>query len=439
MNVCVVGCGWAAEFLHLPAYSKRDDIYIASIVDIDSRKRVRLSKEFGVANSHSSLEKALESEHVDLISVTTPPRTHYEICLRGLENDCHVFVEKPFTVTAAEAEHLFSLAQKKNLRLCVNHSRKYRPAVERFVNIVRNGSLGELIHLERVWNFSANLSPQLRDPNRWEHDLPGGFWTEHAPHDLYIAYQILGPMRLVDVQVGMNARRPWVAGTSVWGSFRNDAGATYSLRYSVNENVTGYKRLTAFGTKNSISTNDYAIQGLDGFLGDCSLQPSDTDKEALRLLSLMERRRIFVFGTGAVAESLCSALDLRVVSFLDNDSTRQGGSFRGAPVVALRKADLNDNAIILIASSFDAEIAKQLQRHGFHEGEDFFVVRKLLSYLFRQGSETLIHQYVNWIQGEAESPVPWAEIKWVNSVNLEFSEAIVARLKMNGWHRTVGG
>lgn len=433
LNVCVVGCGWAAEFLHLPAYFKRENIRIVSIVDPSQEKREILAEKFGVPRNYSCVKEALENNDIDIVSVTTPPRTHHDICSQALKNGCHVFVEKPFTVMVQEANDLKYIADNSGLSLCVNHSRKYRPAVHEFIEVVNSGRLGNVFHLERVWNFSGNLSPQIRESDRWEHALPGGFWTEHAPHDLYTAYQILGPMRLMDVQVGINSLRPWVAGASIWALFQNDAGATYGLRYLISEGVTGYKRFTAYGARSSISTNDYAISVLDGYLDNISVRPEQSDVAAHQLLDLMKRKRLYVFGTGAVCESLCSALQLQVDLFIDNDESKQGKLFRGTPVVCLEDVRIDDNAIVLVASSFEEEIGNQLHYHGLLEGRDFFKVREVLSYLFLQGTEKVIFKFLDSLQGDGKSPVLWPEIQWVNTANLELSEVIMDKLQACGW------
>ena len=58
----------------------------------------------------------ISSPDIDAIAVVTPVWTHYELTKAALENGKHVFVEKPFTSNAAQAEELINLAARKNLR-----------------------------------------------------------------------------------------------------------------------------------------------------------------------------------------------------------------------------------------------------------------------------------------------------------------------------------
>jgi len=57
---------------------------------------------------------------IDAVAIVTPVWTHYELARTALENGKHVFVEKPFTATAAQAEELVGLAARKNLRIMVD-------------------------------------------------------------------------------------------------------------------------------------------------------------------------------------------------------------------------------------------------------------------------------------------------------------------------------
>src|ERR1019366_5431833 len=63
----------------------------------------------------------VNSPDVDAIAVITPVWTHFELAKAALKNGKHVFVEKPFTINSAQGEELINLAQKKNLRIMVDH------------------------------------------------------------------------------------------------------------------------------------------------------------------------------------------------------------------------------------------------------------------------------------------------------------------------------
>ena len=71
-----------------------------------------------------------------MVHITTPPQSHFDIAKTCLERGCHVYVEKPFTVDAAEAEELIGLAQEKGLKITAGHDDQFRPATRRMRSLV---------------------------------------------------------------------------------------------------------------------------------------------------------------------------------------------------------------------------------------------------------------------------------------------------------------
>src|SRR6204780_5345762 len=116
----------------------------------------------------------LTATDIDAIAVVTPVWTHYELAKTALENGKHVFVEKPFTYTTAQAEELIELADRKKLKIMVDHTFLFTGAVRRIKEFIDNGTLGELYYYD---SMRVNLG-------LFQHDV-NVLW-DLAPHDLSI-------------------------------------------------------------------------------------------------------------------------------------------------------------------------------------------------------------------------------------------------------------
>jgi len=114
------------------------------------------------------------SPNLDAVAVVTPVWTHFELAKAALENGKHVFVEKPFTATTAEAEQLIELADRKNLRIMVDHTFLFTGAVKMIRQLIDDGTLGHLYYYDST---RVNLG-------LFQHDV-NVIW-DLAPHDLYI-------------------------------------------------------------------------------------------------------------------------------------------------------------------------------------------------------------------------------------------------------------
>lgn len=111
---------------------------------------------------------------VDAIAVVTPVWTHYELAKAALNNGKHVFVEKPFTSSAAQAEELIELAQRKHLTIMVDHTFLFTGAVKKIAQLLDEGTLGKLYYYDAT---RVNLG-------LFQHDI-NVLW-DLAPHDLSI-------------------------------------------------------------------------------------------------------------------------------------------------------------------------------------------------------------------------------------------------------------
>ena len=116
----------------------------------------------------------LTSTEIDAIAVVTPVCTHFELAKAALQNGKHVFVEKPFTATTQQAEELIELAERKNLKIMVDHTFLFTGAVRKIRELIDEGVLGDLYYYD-----STRVILGL-----FQHDV-SVVW-DLAPHDLSI-------------------------------------------------------------------------------------------------------------------------------------------------------------------------------------------------------------------------------------------------------------
>jgi predicted dehydrogenase len=116
----------------------------------------------------------LKSPNIDAVAVITPVWTHYELAKAALEHGKHVFVEKPFASSSAQASELIELAARKNLTIMVDHTFLFTGAVRKIRELNDSGVLGDLYYYD---SLRVNLG-------LFQHDV-SVIW-DLAPHDLSI-------------------------------------------------------------------------------------------------------------------------------------------------------------------------------------------------------------------------------------------------------------
>jgi predicted dehydrogenase len=91
------------------------------------------------------MEKLLpETERMDFVAIVTPNHVHFDPAKLALENGFHVIIDKPLTLTLAEAKQLKKVVDKTGLVLAVTHAYTGYPMVKEARHLVASGKLGKI-------------------------------------------------------------------------------------------------------------------------------------------------------------------------------------------------------------------------------------------------------------------------------------------------------
>jgi predicted dehydrogenase len=155
-------------------FNSIDGAEVVSICDRTQKSLSRARKTYPNVLLTTNYNEVLTAHDIDAVAVITPVSTHFELAKKALQNGKHVFVEKPFTATAAQAEELIELAEKRNLKIMVDHTFLFTGAVRKIKEIIQNRELGDLYYYDSV---RINLGLFQNDVNV--------IW-DLAPHDFAI-------------------------------------------------------------------------------------------------------------------------------------------------------------------------------------------------------------------------------------------------------------
>jgi predicted dehydrogenase len=173
LRVGVIGYGyWGPNIVR--NFHGQDRSRVVAVCDKSAKSLDRVRHAFPGIRTTNDAKDLLTATDIDAIAVVTPVWTHFDLAKTALENGKHVFVEKPFTVTAAQGEELIELAARKNLKIMVDHTFLFTGAVRRMKQMIDDGTLGQLYYYDST---RVNLG-------LFQHDV-NVLW-DLAPHDLSI-------------------------------------------------------------------------------------------------------------------------------------------------------------------------------------------------------------------------------------------------------------
>jgi predicted dehydrogenase len=178
LSVGVIGYGyWGPNIVR--NFHLQEESQVSLVCDQRPEALGKVAKAYPGMEVTSDPLQVLRSPDVDIVAVVTPVWTHFDLAKAALEHGKHVFVEKPFTATSEQAEELIELAERKNLKIMVDHTFLFTGAVRKIKQLIDAGELGELYYYDTT---RVNLG-------LFQHDV-NVIW-DLAPHDLSIMDHLL--------------------------------------------------------------------------------------------------------------------------------------------------------------------------------------------------------------------------------------------------------
>ncbi len=156
VGVGLVGYGVGGAFFHAPVIGAVNGLRLSAVVT--SRRRQVEQDWPGVAVA-SGVKELLTDPGVELVVVSTPTITHFDIARAALEAGKHVVVDKPFTTTVKQADELIATATRMGVRLSVYQNRRWDGDFLTVRRCIEDGSVGEVYHYEAHFD---RFRPQIK-------------------------------------------------------------------------------------------------------------------------------------------------------------------------------------------------------------------------------------------------------------------------------------
>jgi len=194
MKVALVGTGTIAEKNHLPILFSIPDVHVVAVCDNNEKRLSRVADKFKIKSKYTNIDEMLKSSDADIVDITTPGYTHYEIAKKALLSDMNVLVEKPATLKATEAKNLEVESNKRNLILGVCQAYRYSEPVIQFQKIRERGGIGAIDRIITIQHGSTIFG---MPPWFWNEDLSGGILFELGIHAVDLECYLMGDWKKV--------------------------------------------------------------------------------------------------------------------------------------------------------------------------------------------------------------------------------------------------
>ena len=188
IRVGIIGCGKMAD-QHAAQIKRISGAEIIGVCDSEPLMAKQMSERFNIGRCYTNAEEMLYSEKPNVIHITTPPQSHFQLAKMCLDAGCNVYVEKPFTLDTSEAEDLIRLTNRNGLKITAGHNAQFTHAMVRMRALVKNGYLGgKPVHMESHYCYDLGdesyAKALLNDSNHWVRKLPGSLLQNIISHGI---------------------------------------------------------------------------------------------------------------------------------------------------------------------------------------------------------------------------------------------------------------
>lgn len=188
LKVAIIGCGKIAD-AHAEQIRRIKGCEIVAVCDREPLMAKQFYERFPVKAFYSDAATMLREARPDVVHITTPPESHFELAKLALQEGAHVYVEKPFTLYERDARVLIDLAESMGLKITAGHDDQFTHVAREMRRLVHEGFLGtRVVHMESYYCYelgnSAYANALLGDKNHWVRRLPGQLLQNVISHGI---------------------------------------------------------------------------------------------------------------------------------------------------------------------------------------------------------------------------------------------------------------
>ena len=147
---------------HVPALKVLSDLYeVVAVCTTRMETASVAARHFEVPHAFDNVERMLnERPEIDVVCVSVRPKFHHPVVMAALNAGKHVYCEQALGVTTAQAQEMYELARRKNLRTVVGNQPHYEPAVLQMIEMVKQGYIGKPLAFNITYTASAHIAPR---------------------------------------------------------------------------------------------------------------------------------------------------------------------------------------------------------------------------------------------------------------------------------------
>jgi nucleoside-diphosphate-sugar epimerase/predicted dehydrogenase len=203
IRTALIGCGRISAY-HAAALEVLPDVELVAACDINVDLASELAAQHSIPFVSDDMERMLREARPDVVHIITPPSNHVTLAKVAAKYGAHMYVEKPFATTAADAQTMLAAADEAGVHICAGHSRLFEPWFREARRRIEAGEIGRVLSVRAEQGFTyESAAHSLVVP--WYYRDDWGLFDALIPHPLSLVCSLLqepGEPQVIGLNVG---------------------------------------------------------------------------------------------------------------------------------------------------------------------------------------------------------------------------------------------
>jgi 2-alkyl-3-oxoalkanoate reductase len=189
LRVALIGCGRISQ-LHIAALKSLSGVEIVALCDLDERRARPIATRHAIPRCYGDAETLMREARPDVVHLLTPPATHLALARIACRHRVHMYIEKPFAASEADARAIVELARDAGVQVCPGHNRLLDPVFVEASRRVRAGEIGRVVSVRAEQGFTYEAAARSA-VIPWSYAYDWGTFDNLICHPLYLACHFL--------------------------------------------------------------------------------------------------------------------------------------------------------------------------------------------------------------------------------------------------------
>ena len=270
VGLAIIGSTGVIGRVHIDAIAQLDSCRLAGIHARTQRPLQRQAADLGVA-AYPALDDALGDPNVDAIVIATPHRSHAQITETAAQAGKHVLVEKPMSVTPAEADRMIRVCRDAGVKLGVLFNNRFRPEALKMRELVESGAIGQIyrVSMSSAMIRSQDYYDRLDWRGKWQAE-GGGALLNQGIHAIDLMQWVGGlPASVMGI---VSTRRHDIEVEDFATAALIYEGGGHGTLHCTTSQAPNHQRLELWGNEGALIMDDWQVTlhrlqtGVDDFI-----------------------------------------------------------------------------------------------------------------------------------------------------------------------------